>query len=318
MQCRKLAQNVLRYEQLTGEEQRKLYQRYIMEYPLRNSEMSFNSIFIWKDNWPLWVAEDEGRLFLKRVYTRRTPCYWPVLCADSRLEGALCHLLNDAAEEGWPFEMRGVTEEYKEKMEKALPGVFTFAYDRGFSDYIYRTEDLMELKGKKYHGKRNHVNRFIAEHPNYMLREITEADLPRCQEILVDSILSADQSERVEEEIALMRRTMAMAAAGHMEFVVLDVDGVVQGYSAGEVQLGDTALIHLEVANREVQGAYPIINRDFLRTHFSHTTWVNREEDVGMEGLRRAKLSYHPDHLLNKYTAYLKNGARADERFDAN
>lgn len=312
MQCTKALNNELRYEKLE-EEHRQLFDHYIRAYPLRNSEMTFNSIYIWKDNWPLWLSESRGRLFLKREYSFRTPCYWPVLCACKDIKDALCQLITDAEEQGWPFEMRGVDDIYKERMEKAFPGEFEFTYDRNFSDYAYRTEDMMALRGKKYHAKRNHVNRFMAEHPDYVFRRATMEDLDACRKVLAESITAAGQPERIEEELIVLGRTFEVAGKGFMDIAVLEVDGVIQGYTAGEVQQGDTALIHLEVANRDMQGAYPIINRDFLRDFFAETTWVNREEDVGMEGLRKAKLSYQPDHLLNKYIVHRKCEVRHDE-----
>lgn len=317
MECQCIRPQLLDYTELTRK-QRRLYNRYLEAYPMRNSEMSFNSIYIWKDNWPLWLSENNGSLFMQRRYTHRTPCFWPVLGPDNRLRENLCLLLEEAERDDWPFEMRGVTEEYREKMEIALPGVFDFDYDRNFSDYIYKAEDLRNLGGKKYHAKRNHVNRFVEEHPDYVFRRASVADMPRCEQILTDSLVAMEQTARLDEEIALMHRTFMIADEKQMDFAVLEIDGEIQGYTAGEMQFGDTALIHLEVANRDIRGTYPVINRDFLRNFYPDVTWVNREEDVGVEGLRKAKLSYNPDHLLNKYTVYRKGGKREDGTYSAN
>ncbi len=310
MECPNMS-HFLRYEKLDAKH-RDLFNRYIRAYPLRNSEITFNSIYIWRDNWPLWLSEENGILFLKRKYEHRLPCFWPPLASEGRIAEALCIMLEEAERDGWPFELRGVNEEYKQRMELALPGVFTFVYDRNFSDYVYKADDLRELRGKKLHAKRNHVNRFIDDHPDYVFRRAQTGDLARCEEILTESIVAADQAERVDEEILLLRRTFAVADEGFMDIAVLEAGGLVQGYTAGERQFDDTALIHLEVANREISGAYAIINRDFLRDFYPDVTWANREEDVGQEGLRKAKMSYHPDHMINKYTVYRKNGAPID------
>lgn len=184
----------------------------------------------------------------------------------------------------------------------------TRVLDRDHCDYVYLTEELIHLEGNKFHGKRNHINKF-KKHHTYDYTTLTPD--------LIDACLSLESEwcnlKHCELFPGLLGEERAIYQALHnmekLDFKggVIQIDGAVEAFALGEQLNPHTAVIHIEKANPAFDGLYQLINQEFCAHEWKGMTYINREQDLGDEGLRKAKLSYHPHHLVNKYTVTLKN-----------
>jgi hypothetical protein len=171
---------------------------------------------------------------------------------------------------------------------------------RDLFDYVYSTEQLINLSGKHFHSKRNHINAFNALY-SYKYNRIDTHNLSLLREAADTLFTERDDEELSDEYGAICSAIDAFDELG-LKAGVITAGGEIIAYSIGEKMNRNTALIHIEKANRTYNGIYSVINCDFLRNEFSDTLYVNREEDMGYEGLRKAKLSYNPIHLNEVYS----------------
>ena len=201
----------------------------------------------------------------------------------------------------------GITEEYRAIMEELYPDQFEFREDEPLYDYIYDIEKMSTYSGKKLHGKKNHCNRFEADY-QWEFVPITREWIPRCITMLDDWM--EKNSERLlpsiqEEYVSILRAFNAYEELGVFGGVLLANDKVV-GFSVAEKISSDTADIHFEKAYTDINGAYPMVCREMarmIRQRYPEIRYINREDDMGMESLRKSKLSYRPVCLIKKYTA---------------
>ena len=198
-----------------------------------------------------------------------------------------------------------------EKFLGKLAGQYIINEDRDNFDYVYQTQELAELSGKKYDGKRNWIKRFEKQF-KYELSAINQNDLPGCLELIREWGRGSADRERQEGEdnhtgAAVRAMEEALLNFGLFSFSTLAVliDGRVEGFCLGEKLNPDTAVVHIEVASREFPGLYQFLNRECARRAWQQFRYINREQDAGLPGLRSAKLSYHPHHLVKKYNLCL-------------
>jgi hypothetical protein len=171
---------------------------------------------------------------------------------------------------------------------------------RGWFDYLYESRDLTELKGRRYHGQRNHISRFERLYPDHQYLPLTDTAAA------VDFLTRFDQTYPPVCDVSRFERTIPYEVLEHWEAYnqlggVLTAGGRVISLTVGEV-VGDTLLIHIEKADTAYHGAYQKTVNAFARLFGPKARYINREEDMGIEGLRKSKLSYHPVALLEKYT----------------
>lgn len=206
---------------------------------------------------------------------------------------------------GHPFKVCSVTECDLEWMKEFYGDRITYYYDRGSSDYIYLSDNLIALEGKKYHGKRNHIKRFMDN--DWSFDEITSDDIDDCILFAADLYNSGSDynGSAAIEQYAIHRFLMNMDYLGLKGGILRCGDEIV-GMTLGEQLNSDTFVVHIEKARSDINGAYPMICNQFAKKYASHLKYINREEDLGIEGLRRSKLSYHPEYLLHKYTVSFK------------
>jgi len=221
------------------------------------------------------------------------------------LRDCVTTMRRDAEERGNKFAMFGVTEQDKGQLEELFPGSFQFSEDRDFFDYIYRTEDLSELAGKKYHSKRNHITAFLKEN-QWKYEEINENNLSEC--LVMNELWAIKNSDKdpagIAQEQDALKRSLRNYFELELKGALIRTEAGVVAFTVGEAAGESMFCTHFEKALSDVRGAYPMINREFAANTLRGFTFVNREDDTGDEGLRKAKLSYHPDKLLVKYTAH--------------
>ena len=216
-------------------------------------------------------------------------------------------LMTDAKERDIPLTLRGLLKEDVARLSALFPDTFDITENRNEFDYIYSIEALTNLTGRKYSGKRNHIARFM-DNPDWTYEPITDENMRECAE-MNDEWCRRNGCKGEQDltwEHCAVRKAMKHFYELKLSGGLLRVGGKVIAFTIGEPLSSDTYNIHVEKALSEIQGAYPMINNQFLLHNCQSFRYVNREEDMGNEGLRKAKLSYHPEILLEKYTATLK------------
>lgn len=270
----------------------------------RSADYGFGSMFMWDGRYRQLVCDFGGRL-IALAHAHGSPIY-PFPVGSGELAPVIEAMREYACANGFRFVIRGVEESGLSELERLFPGKFSFTEDREFADYIYDAEKLDTLAGKKLHAKRNYVNRFCAAR-EWSFRELEKGDFPACLELL--GRWRADEPEYGDdasgEHAAIMRGLEHYDGLG-LVGGALFVDGELIAFTVGERISADTADVHFEKALAEIDGAYPMINREFvrlLRARWPELRYINREDDMGLENLRQSKLSYHPEFLLRKFTA---------------
>ncbi len=195
------------------------------------------------------------------------------------------------------------------EIEDAMPGRFDYKLNRSVSDYIYTSEKLINLTGKKLQSKRNHINRFKREN-RWQYKTLTgnQELVEECKGMLSKWM----EINKEDEDPTLVHDNFATTTMlENFEYLNLKgglicINNEIAAFSIGEHLTEDTMVVHVEKAFTSIHGAYNIINQQFVLHEADGYKYINREEDMGVENLRQAKLSYQPDIILEKYNARFK------------
>lgn len=272
---------------------------------LKTSDMNFTNLYTWSNGFRAETVESKDRLFLRFGFWEDRPCYaFPV--GSGSLTDAIDTLKADADELGVPFMLR-VSDDALNELEEHYSGHYDLENSDKWNDYVYSAERLAALNGKKLHAKRNHINRFESEH-NWQFEPVDENNLKDCVKMcnewfaLVGEERQMDFSGEKEAITRLFNDYTVLKPDGGL----IRADGQVVAFTFGEPLSDDTYLVHFEKAYPHIQGGYTIMNREFVRyitDKYTNMKWINREEDMGLENLRKAKQSYFPDMMVTKYIA---------------
>lgn len=225
--------------------------------------------------------------------------------SNSDIRHAISLLEKDAETMGFPLLFLGVTPDAKKQLDTLFPGHFTYISERDYYDYVYLREDLLTLKGKKYQAKRNHINKFKNRY-DYHYRPITPELVPQCMD--VERIWrKANENENDKEDLSHEQRSMVFAMQHFQELGLLGgaivVDEKIVAFTYGSPINNHTFGTHVEKADVHYEGIFSIINQEFAAHIPEQYIYINREEDLGIPGLRQSKLSYQPTILLEKSAA---------------
>lgn len=282
-----------------------LYERNLLGGNERGCEYSFANLFLWAKA-KIGILQDHIVLFTQ--FNRGTYLY-PIGPGDKR--PILDAIMADAKAKGIACRISGLLAQEKETLEELYPGMFRFHTNRDWHDYVYAIDDLADLKGQKYHRKRNHYNRFRDTFPDYTVEPMGDENLPRVRE-MVNHWYTAKLSENPDGDFAMEQAALDNALCyfhelGMVGLVLLDGEKVL-AMTLGSRLSEDTFDVHYEKARLDANGAYAAINCEFaryIRDKFPSIRFLNREEDMGLEGLRQAKERYYPHHMVEKYWACL-------------
>ena len=284
---------------------RKVISRFLWSYQPETSELTFTNLFIWRAQYG-WLWSVEGsHLILISSKPGAEPYFLQPVGPPPRA-GVSLKLLR------WLREERSVAKPRIERADRRLAEELASKTStrveptRDHFDYIYRTEDLISLKGSRYHAKRNHISRF-SQAAAAAFVPVGESNIGLCAEFqdrwcetrrCTEDLNLQGEWEAVKEALANYPRLGLMGSA----FLV---GGRVEAFTFGELLNTDTVVVHIEKANPDIPGLYAAINQRYCRENWSRTLFVNREQDLGEPGLRQAKLSYHPYRLVEKHTIWL-------------
>jgi hypothetical protein len=274
------------------------------------SDLTFTNLFMWQksyglqvfyhkslDYWFLWCKPPKWlNFFLPPIGDWSNP---------EKIKEALHFMEEWAQSEKFSFWMRRTPKRLVEAVRQAEPAL-TVKEDRNTFDYIYSSSELINLSGRKFHGKRNHLNQFLRKYQ----WEYLSLDPGLAEECLnIDSEwfnLTNTNCRELSEEEEAMALVMNNFAALKVTGGVIKVEGKIAALAVGEELNADTVVIHIEKANTEYDGMFPAINQQFAANCWSSYEFINREEDMGLEGLRQAKLSYNPVKMIEKFSVSRK------------
>lgn len=278
---------------------KELIEGFYRQEKLRNCEATFANNYLWAPHYEIRYAVVEGMLVFLSDEASFSVSF-PVGAGD--LRKTVDMLLAYFSEKGKPFKMHLVSPTQFEKLETLYPGRFQVAYDRDLADYVYESERLLTLSGKKLHAKRNHINKFKETYPDWQYESITEENTGECLEMAQAwrVLNGCDEDENKHAEFCVTLNALKLRRELGLKGGLLRADGRVVAFTLGEAVGDDTFVVHIEKAYADVQGAYPMINQQFVAHEGAAYRYINREEDTGAEGLRKAKLSYYPDRMLEK------------------
>lgn len=287
-------------------EDRDILAKFINGCEHRACDYSIGNLVLWGNVYNTQYAVDHDMLFIK--FEKDKKYYFSFPMGNGDLKQAFEWLISYCAGENIEFRMTLVEPSMFEKIEKIYPGEYEISYMRDNADYVYRMEDLRDLSGKKYHGKKNHINKFLKTNGEWVYERITEENLDDCIEMVkawcVENGCCEDKSKA--DEICVLTRGLRYREELHMVGGIIKVKGRIVALTMGEKSCDDMFVIHFEKAFADVDGAYPMINQQFIIHELSEYTYINREEDMGVEGLRKAKESYRPTFMVEKGTLIKK------------
>ena len=278
----------------------------LTDVPFFTCEYPFGNIFSYSAKMLIEVAEVEGCLITKCTQGDSIMYCCPLGKGD--MKKAVEFILSDAEKDGREFEMFGISPDSAEFLTEEFAGVFDISLSRDTFDYIYLGEDLISLSGKKYQPKRNHIS-FFMRNNNWSYERITKENIPECLEmskVWLEGALEEYKAE-LEAELKIIERVFDNYEQLGYVGGLLRADGKVIAYTMGEKMTDEMFCVHIEKAFSDIRGAYPMINQQFVKNELSQYKYINREDDTGAENLRKAKLSYYPAILAEKYEAKLKN-----------
>ena len=289
-------------------EHREEIEAHFRAHPPVTSELTFTNLWMWRNRYRFEVARLGGFLCLLARPGGEDPWCLPPVGEGGEIREVVRRLLEYLRERG----ARGRLERVAEHLvaEAGLDETpFAAEADRDQSDYVYLSRDLIELSGRALHPKRNHLNRFKRTYP-YEYRKLTQDLVEECLRLEAqwcDLRHCWETPSLAAEEVAIHEALHHFGQLSYLGGVVL-VEGRVEAFGLGEALNADTFVIHVEKANPDVDGLYAAVNQMFCEAECPRFTYVNREQDLGVAGLRRAKESYHPHHLLHKYRVTLAVG----------
>ena len=279
----------------------------------RGCDYNFTNLFVWSRAYHQEIARVDD--FLVTHVCGRMGCSFMFPAGGGDLASVIRKLEEEAAGRGEPLRLVCLTPRQMAELEEFFPGQFTFTADRDGYDYLYEIDRLADLGGKRLHAKRNHINRFMENNPSWTYEEITPESLGEClamdKEWYRRSLAREGEAEERDlgDEGVALRQAMEHYQALGLEGGLIRVYGEVVAFTMGDLLNSDTYDVHFEKAYGELQGAYAMINREFarwVRGRHPNVRYLNREDDMGVEGLRKAKESYYPDQMVENHTAMWK------------
>jgi hypothetical protein len=300
---RQLGDNIMEsFRELTIDD-KKDFDRVLALIQPEISDFNFSNLWMWSQTYGLTVR------FLPELdywlLLAQPPKWKPFFFAplgdwsdDSRLRMVFRELKQIARAAQMQFLLHRTPRFFLERLLKLEPDL-QYLEDRNTDDYLYATESLVQLGGRKLHSKRNQLNQFLRKY-QWSYQAMDREVVAECLKLETDWFNLKAANDENEAMLRLLRNFASLGVAGG----VIRINGQIQALTVGEPLNRDTAVIHIEKANTDYDGIYAAINQHFVANQWPRMTWINREEDLGLEGLRRVKLSYQPVRLVEKYNIF--------------
>lgn len=265
----------------------------------RNCDATVGGAFMWRDFFLTHFAIRDSVLYSKVVYLNQEEAFTVPLGGDI---SCVDHIAAYCKANGKEMILCSVTKNDLEQIKRRYP-IREIRPERDWFDYLYLAKDLAELKGKRYHGQKNHINKFQSLYPDYQFREIDDSNIGEILDFYKTFLLGYQKENAIAvEEKEKTLEVLENMAMYQMIGGALYIDRKAVAFSLGE-KMNDVLYVHIEKADTQYKGIYATLVNQFVKRYAGgEILFVNREEDVGDPGLRTSKLSYHPIELIEKYT----------------
>jgi hypothetical protein len=270
--------------------------------PQKSSDYSFVNLWGWSDEYGLSWAWSDDMVWIKQ--TIPSEVFWAPIGSWSNVDWSECF---DKYFDK-PITFLRIPEILLQVWEENIQDRIRREDERGQWDYIYNIKELTELKGNRFHKKKNLVNQFKRKYVyEYVSFEASMIDMALAMQEDWCTWRDCESSEALSAENRAISKILENWYAMHgLTGGALLVDQAMVAYTIAEQLSQDTIVIHFEKGNPDYKGAYQAINQMFLEHTDKPFDLVNREQDLGDKGLRKAKLSYHPIDFVKKYRIYFK------------
>lgn len=298
---------MIEYKKISLED-KALFDSYLNKDFFYLSDVSFGNLYIWHNAREISFAIINASLVIRTCYEGAKPFYFfPIGGNEVNKIECIEEMIKDCEQKGEILEFHSLEQKSVEILNKYFQDKFSITPNRDRSDYVYNIKELIELSGRKYHKKKNHLNQFLQTYPDFEYQSIDSSNKHRVLDVWKKWFFAQGEvSDGLKSE-----NIGIIDALNHYESLGLkggfvSVEDNIIAFSFGEVINSEMAVIHIEKADFNYHGAYQIINQQLLLNEFSSYLYANREEDLGIEGLRRAKMSYNPVFLVEKFEAIIK------------
>lgn len=288
-----------------------LIDSYTKPWVLECSDLSFTNLFIWGAEGKMEYAEKNHVLYIKLNFEGVPVFLWapiPMYGVEVDYRKAVYDGIAYMKKIGVEPTFRSVWTPFRDKMLEVCPELFSMPTDIAW-DYVYSRESLATLKGKKLHGKRNHINKFLSKYPDYEYRKLNPSMASDCIALYNQWMTEKDeetakslQNEKLSVELALNNMETLCLTGG-----AIYIEGKLCAFTVGERLHPHMQLIHIEKADTNYEGIFPMINQQYVLHECEDVELINREEDMGIEGMRKAKRSYHPLKMIEKHLISLRD-----------
>lgn len=284
---------------------KKTIDAYTKPWNLECSDLSFANLYIWGADGKMEYAEKDHVLYIKLDFEGVPVFLWapiPMYGVEVDYRKAIYDGIDYMKSIGTEPTFRSVWTPFRDKMLEACPELFSVPTDIAW-DYVYTRESLATLKGKKLHGKRNHINKFLSQYPDYEYKKLDRSMIDDCMALYDRWIEEKEEKERKSMEDEKQSVFLALNNMEELELTggTIFIDGKLCAFTVGERLHPHMQLIHIEKANTDYDGLFPMINQQYVLHECEDVELINREEDMGIEGMRKAKRSYHPVKMIEKY-----------------
>lgn len=300
--------SIIKFKALEKED-KKILDLFFKDRYYENSHFNFTNLFMWRSPYHIMWAIEADVLYMKANWEGKEFAMQP-FCDETKLSEAIGKWLAYFREINQPFYISGIEKYMAKALEDYEDENFDIHEDRDNFDYVYYSEDLIKLAGRRFHSKKNHLNSFHKNYPEAQYVPITSDIITQCK-LNINAWYKQHSQETPDDPFIETERNAIIEVLNNFDELSLKGGAILIGkriaaFTFGEQLNTDTAVIHVEKAAPDVRGAYPAINQAFIENDWSHMKYINREEDMGLEGLRKAKESYRPIKMIKKFNAKIK------------
>ncbi len=273
-------------------------------------EYCFTTLYMWQHVYKTHYHIDRDFAIIMAEYEGNSFSILP-LASTENLPKAIEFVVEYFEKNKKEIYFRGITKEVVELLEKNHPGKFQYIEERDLFDYVYDAQSLRTLQGKKNQKKRNHLSYFLKEYADrFEYKVLTSENFTQCIDLMTKWSITKEENnefdEGMDDELEGIKKIFNNYEnlKDKVKVAGVYIDEKLEAFTIGELLNPDMALVHIEKANQNIRGLYQYINQQFILNEFKDVDFVNREEDLGIEGLRKAKLSYHPIRFVEKYSVH--------------
>jgi len=278
-----------------------IFDKYLIPYTFNTCEYSFTNLIMWKNACAIQYTIFKNSLIIKKMDFDGTLHFMQPIGYRKEDLKEIVEILEGYKVEGeFDFLFKDAEEDFVSDLKDIFGDKYSIEEDRDNFDYIYESEKLISLSGKILHKKKNHLNYFIKNY-KYQDVEITDELIKPCMKAAREWCCKNSCRGYLLYELRAIEELLINRDKLNIIGMAIYVDGKISAFTLGEIVNENMAIIHVEKADSDIRGLYNYINRTFVEKYLKDIPYINREQDLGMEGLRKAKLTYAPSNFSKKY-----------------